>query len=132
MGNSTCGDGEWELVRFCNKLNTQVIGSASRLLNYFIKKYNPNSIVSFASHDISNGNLYKILGFDKISEYEGSYWYIDSNMLRYHRYTFRKSELIKKGYDSNKTEFQIMDELKYLRIYDSGQSKYILQIKKDL
>ena len=132
MGNSMCNDGEWELVRFCNKLNTQVIGSASRLLSYFIKKYNPNSIVSFASHDISNGNLYKTLGFDKISEYEGSYWYIDSNMLRYHRYTFRKSELIKKGYDPNKSEFQIMDELKYLRIYDSGQSKYILQIKKDL
>jgi hypothetical protein len=51
-------------------------------------------------------------------------------LIRYHRYTFRKSELVKKGYDKNKSEFEIMDDLKYYRIYDSGQSKYMLIIKK--
>ena len=133
MGNKKISDNEWELTRFCNLKNTQVIGGADKLLKHFIQKYNPSSIVSFASHDISNGNLYKVLGFDKESEIYSSYWYIDSNtLLRYHRYTFRKSELIKKGYDKNLSEFQIMDQLKYYRIYDSGQSKYVLKLKKDL
>ena len=50
---------QWELVRFCNKLNTRVIGGASKLLSHFIKSYNPTSIVSFSMNDISDGNLYK-------------------------------------------------------------------------
>ena len=132
IGNNKINDGEWELTRFCNLKNTIVIGAAGKLLKYFISNYNPTSVVSFASHDISNGSLYELLGFNKESEFPGSYWYIDQNMIRYHRYTFRKSELIKKGYDKDKSEFEIMDELKYLRIYDSGQSKYILKLKKDL
>ena len=30
---------QWELVRFCNKLNTRVVGGASKLLKYFIKNW---------------------------------------------------------------------------------------------
>ena len=132
MGNREISEGEWELTRFCNLKNMQVIGGADKLLKHFIKQHNPQSVVSFASHDISNGNLYEVLGFKKQSETCGSYWYIDqTTMIRYHRYTFRKSELIKLGYDKDKSEFEIMNNLKYHRIYDSGQSKYIMQIKKD-
>ena len=129
IGNNEIKDGEWELTRLCSKLGCQVIGGASKLLTHFIKETPVSEIVSFASHDISNGKLYETLGFDKVSSTSGSYWYIDTNMIRHHRYTFRKSELIRKGYDSTKSEFEIMDNLKYLRIYDSGQSKYILKLK---
>ena len=132
MGNNTVNDGEWELTRFCNLKNTIVAGAASKLLKYFILNYSPESIVSFASHDISNGSLYNTLGFIKENEFPGSYWYISYDMIRYHRYTFRKSELVKKGYDKDKSESEIMNDLKYYRIYDSGQSKYILKLKKDL
>jgi hypothetical protein len=38
-------EGEWELIRFCNKGDLSVIGSASKLLNHFIKKYNPIKII---------------------------------------------------------------------------------------
>ena len=31
-----------------------------------------------------------------------------------------KKKLIKMGYDSNKTEFEIMSDMGYLRIYDCG------------
>ena len=90
---------EWELVRFCNKLNIRVVGGASKLLKYFIKQYNPKSIVSFSMNDISNGDLYKTLGFvtdDKITQ---SYWYIDPNtMKRYHRTSFTKQSIVKRGW----------------------------------
>ena len=132
VGNKQVSDNEWELTRFCNLKQYQVNGGASKLLKCFVNEYKPNTIVSFASHDISNGSLYEVLGFTKETETSGSYWYVDYNMIRFHRYTFRKSELVKKGYDANESEFEIMDRLKYYRIYDSGQSKYILTVKGSL
>ena len=113
----------YELYRYCCKEGTQIIGGASKLFKYFLKEYNPESIESFSSNDISNGNLYQQLGFEKVSDSVG-YWYIDKDMNRYHRYSFRKQELIKEGYDKDKTEFEIMDERGFYRIYDSGQTKW--------
>ena len=129
IGNKIKDESEWELTRFCTELNTIIIGGASKLLKYFIKQYNPASIISFASHDISNGSLYNKLGFVCTSEFNSSYWYIDEKtLIRYHRYVFRKSELIKMGYDKNLSEFDIMNNLQYYRIFDSGQSKYVLKL----
>ena len=129
IGNKIKDDSEWELTRFCTELNTIVIGGASKLLKYFIKIYKPTNIVSYASHDISNGSLYETLGFECVSEFNNSYWYIDKKtFIRYHRYVFRKSELVKKGFDKNLSEFEIMNRLPYYRIFDSGQSKYVLKL----
>lgn len=121
-------ENSYELYRFCNKLNTQVIGGASKLFTYFIEKYNPTIIESFSSNDISAGYLYSKLGFEYVDE-SILYWYIKSNngvFNRYHRYKFRKSELVKMGYDSNKSEYDIMNNMKnFYRIYDSGQTKWL-------
>ena len=117
----------YELYRYCCKEGVQVIGGATKLLKYFIKKYKPESIESFSSNDISNGDLYKHLEFEYVSESQ-SYWYVDKEMNRYHRYKFTKYSLIKEGFDPDKTEFEIMDERGFYRIYDSGQSKWILKI----
>ena len=114
----------YELYRYCCKKEVQVIGGASKLFKHFLKEYNPEYIESFSSNDISNGNLYKQLGFVFKSNSIG-YWYVDRKKQRYHRYKFRKQELIKEGFDKDKTEFEIMDERGFFRIYDSGQSKYI-------
>lgn len=120
---------EWNLNRFCALHNTQIIGGASKLLSFFIKKYNPNTIISYSSNDISNGNLYKSLGFTEVDEYTTAYWYIHKNtMERKHRTSFSKSELKKKGYNiENKTESEIMSKLNYYRIFDCGHKKYILK-----
>ena len=119
---------EWELTRFCNKLNTSIIGGASRLLNHFISEYNPNIITSFASNDISNGGLYKTLGFEK-EDISSSYWYVDKKSLkRYHRSRFSKSELSKMGYTEG-TEEEIMKKLPYHKIYDCGHTRYKLSLK---
>lgn len=122
------GKEEWELLRFCNKINTRIVGGASKLLSRFIKDYQPHSIVSFASRDISDGNLYKTLGFHQEGKPQSSYWYIGHNH-RYHRSTFSKSKLIQKGWgDINQTEFEIMDKTIFHRIYDSGTTKWILKL----
>ena len=117
------GNQDYELIRYCVKPGYQIIGGAGKLLTYFISHYNPSKIVSFSSNDISIGALYKTLKFEKISESE-SYWYIDKNMKRYHRYNFRKSRLIEDGYDENLTEKQITKMIGLYKIYDTGQTKW--------
>ena len=122
MGNrSTNG---YELVRFCSLQNIIVVGGASKLLSHFQRDHH-GDIISFASHDISNGMLYERLGFEKDSESTSSYWYIDQKFRRYHRYHFTKHKLVEMGYDKEKSESAIMEELGYFKIYDTGQSKYI-------
>lgn len=119
----------YELYRYCCKAGIQVIGGASKLFNHFLKNYKPELIESFSANDISNGNLYKCLGFEKVSSSIG-YWYIDKYMNRYHRYKFAKHILVKEGFDPNKTEFEIMNDRGFLRIYDSGQTKWEWQSMK--
>ncbi len=124
MGKKSTNDGEYELLRFCNKLNTNVVGGASKLFKYFINNYKPKEITTYADRSFSQGNLYKQLGFEFTSKTEPNYYYIIDG-IRHHRFNFRKDKLVKEGYDKNKTEHQIMIERKIYRIYDSGNLKFI-------
>jgi len=130
LGNSINNNDEYEMLRFCNKLNTSVVGGASKMLKYFIKKYQPNSIMTFADRRYSQGNLYKQLGFLFIKNTIPNYWYFKPHeyMLQ-HRFKFRKDVLIKEGFDPTKTEHQIMAERGYSRIYDSGSMKFELKLR---
>jgi hypothetical protein len=123
MGKKSTNDGEYELSRFCNKLNTNVIGGASKLFKYFIDNYKPEEITTYADRSISQGKLYKTLGFKFQGKTQPNYYYIIDG-IRKHRFNFRKDKLIKEGYDSNKTEHEIMLERKIYRIYDSGNLSY--------
>ena len=121
-------DTGWELLRFCSKLNIQVVGGAERLLSHFRNNHPDEQIISFASHDISNGNLYIKLGFVPVKEIHSIYWYVHNQTHhRYHRTSFTKNKLVKMGYDPSLTEEQIMATTDYLRIYDSGLTKYVLK-----
>jgi len=114
-------DGEYEILRYCNKLNTNVINSINKLLNYFINEYHPKSILVFVDRRYSQGELYEELGFTNIKITKPNYWYFKAGtLIREHRFNYRKEILIKEGYDINKTEFQIMAERGYLKIYDCG------------
>ena len=129
MGNKRHIEGEYEMLRFCNKLNTTIIGGASKLLKYFIKNYQPKSIISFADRRYSQGKLYEKLGFKFIGNTKPNYWYFNKNdLIRYHRFGFRKDVLVKEGYTSNKTEKKIMNERDYYCIYDCGNIKFELTI----
>ena len=123
LGNSK-KEGSFELLRFCNKLNTNVIGGASKLLNYFEKSFDYKEIISYADRRWSKGDLYLKIGFDLISETKPNYFYIKSNK-RENRFSYRKSILVKEGYDKKKTEKEIMKERGYNRIYDCGSLKFI-------
>ena len=122
------GKREMELVRFCSKLNTNVVGGANKLFNFFILNNKGFSkIISYSDNNIFNGGLYEKLGFKfKNNSNYNYYWVV--NKRRYHRFTFNKKSLIKKGYDPNKTEVEIMHEIGAYRIYGTGQKSWIHEI----
>lgn len=128
IGSKNKTNGNYELMRFYNKLNTNVIGGASKLLQYFIKMYKPNKIYSFADYRWSNinNNIYKTLGFNQVSISSPGYWYTKKYDIRYHRFGFNKGRLKQLGFDITKTEKEIMKENGYDKIWDCGVIRYEL------
>ena len=124
---STQKDDSYELLRFCNKLNTTVIGGADKLLKNFIRLYTPKEIISYADRRWSQGNLYEKLNFTHIHDSKPNYWYILGTNREY-RFKYRKDVLVKEGYDPSKTEHQIMINRGIYRIYDCGNKKFTLTI----
>lgn len=117
---------DFELMRFCNKINLSVIGGASKLFKYFIRNYKYNSILSYSDNSYSNGNLYLNLDFKLVDQETklNYYWVIDKR--REHRYNYRKSNLVKKGYDKDKSEREIMyEDVGSYRIWGSGNKKWL-------
>jgi hypothetical protein len=117
----------YELLRFCNEINTSVIGGASKLFKYFINNYKPSEVVSYSDNSRSNGDMYRKLKFNFIHKTKPNYhWIIDG--IRRHRFNYRKDKLITEGHDPNQTEIEIMYNMGYRRIFDCGSDKFIYKI----
>ena len=124
LGSKNESDSEYELLRFANK---SVIGLVSKFLKHFITNYNPTKVISYADRrwsPIADNCVYKKVGFKYIGETKPNYWYSKNCKTREYRYNYRKDILVSKGYDANKTEFEIMNELGYERIWDCGSFKF--------
>mgnify|MGYP000399835129 CR=1 FL=1 len=119
IGNKT----EFELIRFCNILDTNVIGASSKLFKYFLKNYSYNEIISYSDFRLFDGKMYETLGFTKIHLSVPEYYWV-KGLKRYHRYNFKKHKLVEQGYDINKTEVEIMHERGYNKIWGCGQVKW--------
>jgi Zn finger protein HypA/HybF involved in hydrogenase expression len=116
---------KYELLRFCNKLYTNVVGGASKLFKYFIRNYKYDEILTYADRSWSKGELYEKLGFNFISKTVPNYYYV-VNSIRQYRFNYRKNILVKEGFNPSLTEHEIMLERNIYRIYDSGNLKYNL------
>lgn len=109
---------QYELSRFCNKINTTVIGAASKLFKHFLKEYNNPSIISYSNYSKTRGNLYKILGFKYKDLSAPNYiWFKGLNILS--RYQCQK-HLLENYKDFGNTEDEIMHNRGYLKCFDCG------------
>jgi transposase len=120
---------EWELSRFCSKTNIQVIGGASKLLNSFIKNYNPKNIISYADKRISVGGVYEQLGFSMINEISPNYFYfVDGEIIRKEKYRRKNLPLILNHFDLNLSEKENTENNGIYRVYDCGKLTYLLEL----
>ena len=115
---------EYELYRLCTKSGIIVIGGASKLFSYFKNNYSFSTIISYCHNDISNGNIYKQLGFNYSNETIGYFYYDLKNNKRINRFTMRKSNI---DDGSGRTAEEIInDDYNYLiKCYNSGVKKFI-------
>lgn len=119
---------QWEMSRFANKTEHVIVGGASKLFNYFIKKYNPQSIITYADRRYFTGDVYTKLGFAFIENTPPSYFYFEKDQFNLqNRIKFQKHKLSKllTEYDEKLSEWQNMQLNGYDRIWDCGHKKYV-------
>ena len=120
---------EWELLRLCTKSEYKVVGGAEKLFKYFIKQYNPKSIISYCDNSKFSGNVYLKLGMKlKTFGQPSKHWFniftfrhITDNLLRQRGYSQLHKDTIHQKGESNEL---LMLENGYLEMYDCGQSTY--------
>lgn len=118
---------QWELIRFSNKLNTTVIGGASKLFNHFIENYEPKHIVSYCDKRIFNGQLYETLGFTLSHISLPNYFYFNNSSKLEPRQKYQKHKLnaILPIFDPKLSERENMYNNGYRRIWDCGNKVYV-------
>jgi len=96
---------KYELLRFCDKLNTSVIDSEIKMFKYFINKYQPEEIVAVSDRSFKE-NFFDKLGF-KIQEKTDPNFYFIKDFIRYKKLENVENERILKIYDSGNIIYKI-------------------------
>ena len=121
----------YELVRFAVLNGVVVTGIGNKIFKYFVEKYNPVKIISFADRrwtTLLKPTLYDKLGFkiEKILPPDYRYYIVNGKMMRSHKFNFRKNVLHKKyNLPLTMTETEMTEQIKAVRIYDCGLIKYV-------
>ncbi len=118
----------WILNRFASDNSYICQGIGGKLFNYFIKKYNPIEIKSFADRrwTINENNLYIKLGFKLDKVLNPDYRYVSNNKGRIHKFNLRKKTLHNKyDFPIDMTEKKMVEKLGLYKIWDCGLYRYI-------
>jgi predicted nucleic-acid-binding Zn-ribbon protein len=135
LGKRNRTESNYELVRYAGRTDRVVVGGFGKMMKFFREKYKFNKITTYADLRWSahSKSLYGKMGFKMTHRSEPSYWYFKpSELIRYHRYSFRKSEIKSRFpeiYDDSKTESEMMGDAGFLRIWDCGNLVY--EMKKE-
>jgi len=123
---------EYELLRYSSKLNTNIIGGASRLFTYFIRNYSPNSVITYSDNRWNTGRMYEKLGFKFVENTNPNYkYFLSRNTNTLHsRNKFQKHKLEKilDQFNPKLTEWENMQNNGYNRIWDCGNKKWTWKI----
>lgn len=115
--------------RYCT--SAKVVGGFTKLLAH-LERANPGieRIITFADHEISTGALYENNGFTVDAILKPDYKYI-FNHARVHKFNYRKKRFKndpRLHYEEGKTERELADLNKILRVWDCGKTRYIKRI----
>lgn len=121
---------EYELLRLAYKKGIHLVGGSEKMFKYFKERYKPKSVISYCNLAKFDGKVYNRLGFKFNGITEPNYvWvhYIKHDALS--RYKTTRKKLVKQyeldENDSSITEDSIMHNLGYIKVYDSGNAKYV-------
>lgn len=117
---------EYEIIRYAVLGDLIIIGGFAKMLNYFKRKYDPLSIITYADNRYFSGTVYNRNGFVFLGETEPNYKYLKNHKL-FNRMIFQKHKLkdILEQFDSDKTEKENMKDNNYNIIYDCGNKIFV-------
>lgn len=78
----------YEWIRYASLANYRVAGGMGKLMKYFLEKISPQEIMSYADKDWSDGDVYRKLGFQYLSETPPIEFFV--NRLTYERVSIKK------------------------------------------
>jgi hypothetical protein len=116
---------EAELVRYASSI--RVVAGLSKIIKYLERNFTYKSIVSFSDNRWSNGIMYYSCGFEQVHTVPPMQMYV-KNDKRYHKLLFPKSRINPENLPL--TEWQVMQNAGYDRIWDCGKIKFIKYVKE--
>lgn len=135
LGKSRFKASEYELLRMCTKLNTQVIGGFSKLMSHLVSciPSDVNEIISYVDRSKFTGVGYIETGWVLMGETAPGYAYY-KNGERYSRQKCQKHKLQSllgsDNFNSELTETENMMNNNYSKVYDCGNLKMKLELKR--
>lgn len=112
----------FELKRICLHPDYHVPGLWSFLLKRYVSKTIKGVITSFSDNRRDTGNLYEILGFEKVGKVRPDYYWT-KGQRRFHKSAFKKNDAIRQ---TGMTEKEYWVSQGYNRIFDCGKTKWNL------
>ena len=134
--------GEWELARYATA--AIVPGGASRLFKHFTANYQPAIVWSFSDQQSFAGDLYHRLGFQEDGKLPADYRVVHPRTLRvWHKSLWQRRSIPKRmdelGINNPfdpatdpRTERAIQDELRMLRVWDAGKTRWAWRQKNGI
>ncbi len=118
---------EWEILRLATKLNTIVVGGASKLFATFRKDYSPKSVITYADLDYADGGVYRNLGFKFIKFSKPSYFWVRQHtaISRYRTQKHKLQKLLGKEFDPSISETANMQRAGFFRVFNSGNAVFV-------
>ena len=126
FGVSRFKKNEFELHRFCSKLNYSIIGGFSKLIKHFMNQNICSEFITYVDRSKFDGDGYFKIGFKILSESSPSYFYTKNSEIL-SRYQCQKHKLssILENYGPSLSESDNMILNGYLKVYDCGTLKLI-------
>jgi len=122
-----------EITRFAVDINYIVSGAFSKMLQWHVRAVNyAGDIVSFSDNCHGAGSLYESAGFERVGDVLPTYSYTNAGRPRENKQNYMKNKIAKKFNinTDNKTEFELMNELGYSKVWDCGKIKWKITITK--
>lgn len=112
-----------ELKRFVTDKNNNP-GVASKMFTYAVRQRGYSEIIAFVDRRWFTGLVKKHIGFDVVGYTNPALWYIKGSE-RFHRRFISKNTLINNSECYNHTKKQMLYEMGYYQLYDSGKLKLV-------
>lgn len=129
IGRPRYAKADYEIIRYCMRPDYIVTGCFQKLFKAFLRTLSSDAdILSYMDLNkrMRASSVYENHGFEYLGTTPPDYmWYNQSGSVMRTRYSAMKKNLVAQGFDSSKSEIQIMKEQGFVRVFGAGSKKFM-------